>query len=43
MWIDDRASNGEIVPLTSKIENRVTFEKWYIDWLDSQIEYYSHK
>lgn len=43
MWIDDRASNGEIIPLTSKGENRVTFEEWYFDWVDSQIEYYSSK
>lgn len=39
IWIDDRASNSKIVPLLDRDTNgRVTFEKWYNDWLDEEIE-----
>ncbi len=41
IWIDDRASNGEIVPyIDQKTGNRMTFETWYFNWLDNQIKYY---
>jgi SMI1 / KNR4 family (SUKH-1) len=43
LWIDDRASTGEIIPLTDKEGERVTFSKWYFSWLDEEIEYYKNK
>lgn len=44
IWIDDRASNGEIVPLKNGlVDDRITFEKWYNNWLDSEIIKFSAK
>ncbi|MDI9312286.1 MAG: SMI1/KNR4 family protein [Limnohabitans sp.] len=42
LWIDDRASNDEIVPLNGKLNNRINFETWYNEWLDKEIEYYEN-
>lgn len=43
LWINDRASNDEIVPLKGKHSERVNFETWYNEWLDSTIEYFEKK
>lgn len=40
LWVDDRASNDEIVPLKGKNKNRINFDIWYNEWLDKEIEYY---
>ncbi|WP_420574323.1 SMI1/KNR4 family protein [Kordia sp.] len=37
IWIDDRASNDEIVPLQQYGKERITFEEWYMDWLNELI------
>lgn len=39
IWIDDRASNGEIVPLEDGVSGgRVTFGSWYMSWLNAELE-----
>lgn len=44
IWIDDRASNNEIVPLTDKQSGkRINFETWYNTWLDESIAYHEEK
>lgn len=40
LWIDDRASNGEIVPLRNTEKTRITFGEWYFNWLDKKIAHF---
>ena len=40
IWVDNRASNDEIYPLTYKYKTRVTFDTWINNELDKKIKYY---
>jgi hypothetical protein len=37
LWMDYTCSNDEMLPLTLKNKDRVSFEDWYIHWLDESI------
>ena len=39
VWFDDRADQKGIYPLTGKTGERVTFYRWYRDWLDEALRY----
>ncbi len=36
-WLDGRASDDGIVPVTNKQGVRKTFPEWYVDWLDASL------
>lgn len=36
IWLDDRASTSEILPLLNQNGNRITFEEWFFKWLDDE-------
>lgn len=37
LWVDDRASDLGIYPVTLETRKRANFAEWYLDWLRSEL------